>query len=147
MNSTPVACFSRATMPLVLMDPAKLSPSERQERRTTLRNAHLAVGVDPAYLAMPEGVHLWFVSVVLDLEVHAGCQGFTRSLYEYAMAKTPEDAIDTVRRYFAEAIPHSYVISASAKLSSCEHPEELTFPEQVRRADMPVSPRPRTLTS
>ncbi len=74
-----------ANVPLVLQDPASLAPEARAQRRASLGRSHRAVGVDPRYLQLPEGQHLWFVHVVLDLAVHAGCLGFTKHLYEYAL--------------------------------------------------------------
>ncbi|WP_374365142.1 hypothetical protein [Piscinibacter sp.] len=138
---------SSASMPLVLQDPASLSPEARALRRAELIRAHRAVGVDPQYLSLPDGQQLWFVHVVLDLEVHAGCLGFTRHLFEYAAGATPDEADQAVRSYFVAVAPDVHVIQAHAKPSSAEHPEELTFPEQVRRLDMPPRPLTRTLLS
>lgn len=134
-------------VPLILQDPASLSPQARSQRRADLARAHRAVGVDPKYLSLPEGQRLWFVHVVLDLEVHAGCLGFTRHLHEYAAGASADDAAQAVRAYFAAVAPDAHVIQAQARPSSAQHPEELTFPEQVRRADMPPRPLTRTLLS
>ena len=56
-------------------------------------------------------------------------------------------ADQAVRSYFVAVAPDVHVIQAHAKPSSAEHPEELTFPEQVRRLDMPPRPLTRTLLS
>lgn len=136
-----------ANVPLVLQDPASLSPDARAERRASLGRAHRAVGVDPKYLHLPEGQRLWFVHVVLDLVVHAGCFGFTKNLYEYALGANTVEAEGAVRAYFATAVPEAVVVHATPRLSSAEHPEELVFPEQVRRLDMPCTPQRRSLSS
>ena len=90
-----------ANVPLVLQDPASLAPEARAQRRASLGRSHRAVGVDPRYLQLPEGQHLWFVHVVLDLAVHTGCLGFTKHLYEYALGADARDAERAVREYFA----------------------------------------------
>lgn len=136
-----------SAVPLILQDPSSLSPQARAQRRADLARAHRAVGVDPKYLSLPQGQRLWFVHVVLDLEVHAGCLGFTRHLHEYAAGATAEDAAHAVHAYFAAVAPDAHLIQAHARPSSAEHPEELTFPEQVRRTDMPPRPLTRTLLS
>ena len=136
-----------ANVPLVLQDPASLAPDARAQRRASLGRSHRAVGVDPRYLQLPEGQHLWFVHVVLDLAVHAGCLGFTKHLYEYALGTDARDAERAVREYFAATAPDADVIHAEPRLSTAEHPEELAFPDQVRRLDMPAKPLMRTLSS
>ncbi len=136
-----------SVVPLILQDPASLTPLARAQRRADLARAHRAVGLDPKYLNLPDGHRLWFVHVVLDLEVHAGCLGFTRHLHEYAAGASPEEAAHAVRAYFGAVAPDAHVIQAHARPSSAEHPEELTFPEQVRRLDMPPQPLARTLLS
>ena len=94
-----------SAVPLILQDPSSLSPQARAQRRADLARAHRAVGVDPKYLSLPQGQRLWFVHVVLDLEVHAGCLGFTRHLHEYAAGATAEDAAHAVHAYFAAVAP------------------------------------------
>jgi hypothetical protein len=126
-------------LPLALRDPSTLSPEARAARRHHLRSVHLETGVDPRCLTVPEGLSLWFVSLVLDLEVHAGCLGFTRHLYEYALGATKADALEAVRQYFAAVAPDAAILSHEACLSRTAHPEELTFPEEVRRLDIPPS--------
>lgn len=71
--------------PLAPCDPSTLSPEARAARRHHLRSVRLQSGVDPRCLTMPEGMSLWFVSLMLDLEVHTGCLGVARHLYEYAL--------------------------------------------------------------
>ena len=136
-----------ANVPLALQDPASLTPDARAQRRASLGRSHRAVGVDPRYLQLPEGKRLWFVHVVLDLAVHAGCLGFTKHVYEYALGADAHEAEQAVRKYFAGIAPDSDVIHAEPRLSSAEHPEELAFPDQVRRLDMPAKPLMRTLSS
>ena len=126
-------------LPLALRDPSTLSPEARAARRNHLRSVHLETGVDPHCLTMPEGMSLWFVSLLLDLEVHAGCLGFTRHLYEYALGANEADAIEAVRQYFGAVAPEVAILSHKACLSRTVHPEELTFPEEVRRLDIPPS--------
>jgi hypothetical protein len=126
-------------LPLALRDPSTLSPDARAARRQHLRSVHLETGVDPRCLTMPEGVSLWFVSLLLDLEVHAGCLGYTRHLHEYALGATEADALEAVRQYFAAVAPQAAILSHKACLSRAAHPEELTFPEEVRRLDIPPS--------
>jgi hypothetical protein len=123
-------------VPLAPTDPSELSPELRAARRTRLRQIHLQMSVDPRYLTLPPGASLWFVSLLLDLEVHAGCLGFTRHLYEYAIGETEAEAIEAVRKYRAKACPDAEMLSCSARHSSCEHPEELCCPDQVRRLDI-----------
>jgi hypothetical protein len=135
---SPIAETGRE-LPLALCDPSMLSPEARAARRNHLRSVHLETGVDPRCLTMPDGMSLWFVSLVLDLEVHAGCLGFTRHLYEYALGATEADAIEAVRQYFAAVAPEVAILSHKACLSRTVHPEELTFPEEVRRLDIPPS--------
>ena len=122
---------------VVLQDPSKLDPDTRAKRRERLRSIHIQCGVDETYLTLPPGHFLWFVSVGLDIEVHAGCLGFTRNLYEFALGTSVAEAIDAVKQHFAVVLPHANVVRATADLSNCNHPEELTFPEQVRRKDIP----------
>lgn len=126
-------------LPLALCDPSTLSLEARAARRHHLRSVHLETGVDPRCMTMPEGLLLWFVSLVLDLEVQAGCLGFTRHLHEYALGATEADALEAVRRYFAAVAPDAAILSHKACLSRTAHPEELTFPEEVRRLDIPPS--------
>ena len=126
-------------LPLALRDPSTLSPKARAARRNHLRSVHLETGVDPRCLTMPEGMSLWFVSLLLDLEVHAGCLGFTRHHYEYALGATEADAIEAIRQYFAAVAPQVAILSHKVCLSRTVHPEELTFPEEVRRLDIPPS--------
>lgn len=139
MNSPSTLAEIGRELPLALRDPSTLSPEVRAARRDRLRSVHLATGVDPRCLTMPAGMSLWFVSLVLDLEVHAGCLGFTQHLYEYALGATEADALEAVRRYFAAVAPDAAILSHKASLSRSAHPEELTFPEEVRRLDIPPS--------
>jgi len=132
---------------LALQDPSKLDPTTRAKRRERLRGVHIQCGVDAAYLTLPPGHFLWFVSVGLDVEVHAGCLGFTRNLYEFALGTSVADAIDAVRQHFAIALPHAKVVGATASLSNCNHPEELTFPEQIRRKDIPHASQAKRRTN
>ena len=125
----------------MLIDLSTLDPATRAIRREKLRSIHFQCGVHAAYLILPPGHSLWFVAVGLDIEVHAGCLGFTRNLYEFALGTSMDDAIDAVKRHFAVVLPHANVVRATARLSSCNHPEELTFPEQVRRKDLPNGPQ------
>jgi hypothetical protein len=119
-------------------------PSAREARRARLRAIHVAMGVDDRYLVMPASQRLWFVDVTLDREVHAQALGFTRSLHHYALGIDEAQAIAAVHRYLAAVAPEVAVIKARAKPSVIEHPQELTFPEQVCRDDMPARPlRPR----
>lgn len=124
-------------LPLALCDPPTLSPEARAARRNRLRSVHLDSGVDPRCLTMPEGMSLWFVSLLLDLEVHAGCHGYTRHLHEYALGATEADALEAVRQYFSAVAPPVAILSHRVCLSRTIHPEELTFPEEVRRLDIP----------
>lgn len=134
----PNSSFTTDDRPSSLVrDPATLDPGSRTKRRERLRAIHLECGVDPAFLTLPPEHTLWFVSVHLDVQVHAGCLGFTRSLYEFALGRCQADAIETVTHHFAKILPHATVLGATAGLSNCIHPEELTFPEQVRRKDIP----------
>lgn len=105
-------------------------------RLARLRRVHLECGVDPRCLTLPEGNFLWFVSVTLDIEVHAGPLGFTRSLYEFAMGADETEAIAAVTEYFKRRLPEARPLHVHARKSSTTRPEELTFPEQVRRLDI-----------
>lgn len=139
MNPPSAIAETGRALPLALRDPSTLSPEARAARRHHLRSVHLETGVDPRCLTMPDGMSLWFVSLLLDLEVHAGCLGFTRHLYEYALGATEADAIEAVRQYFGAVAPQVAILSHKACLSRTVHPEELTFPEEVRRLDIPPS--------
>ena len=75
MNPQSVVAETGREMPLAPCDPSTLSPEVRAARRHHLRSVHLESGVDPRCLTMPEGMSLWFVSLMLDLEVHAGWRG------------------------------------------------------------------------
>lgn len=139
MNSASItASAMRPPTPLALRDPADLDPAQRAQRRARLRDAHTAAGVDPRYLCLPEGMLLWFVHIVLDLEIHASCQGFTKHLYEYAIGSDEHSAVQAVHRRYAALAPEVNIVSACARRSSSEHPEELTFPELVCRDDVPA---------
>lgn len=120
---------------------AATTADDRSQRRARLRQIHLDCGVDPRFLSKPVGQELWFVSVTLDIEVHAGCLGFTRSLFEFALGATEAEAIDSVAAYFKASLPEANLVNAVAKRSQTLHPEELTFPEQVRRRDIPPTSR------
>lgn len=137
MNAPSTLAEIDRELPLALRDPSTLSPECRAARRDRLRSVHLETGVDPRCLTIPEGMSLWFVSLVLDLEVHAGCLGFTHHLYEYALGATEADALEAVRWYLAAVVPDAAILSHKASLSRTAHPEELTFPEEVRRLDIP----------
>ena len=139
MNPQSVIAETGGEVLLALCDPPTLSPDARAARRNHLRSVHLETGVDPRCLTMAEGMSLWFVSLLLDLEVHAGCLGVTRHLYEYALGANEADAIEAVRQYFAAVAPEVAILSHKACLSRTVHPEELTFPEEVRRLDIPPS--------
>lgn len=116
----------------------KSQTSESSSNRLArLRRIHLECGVDPRYLTLPEGSHLWFVSVTLDIEVHAGPLGFTRSLYEFALGSDEPEAMAAVSEYFKRSLPQANILHVQARKSLTTHPEELTFPEQVRRRDIP----------
>lgn len=139
MNPQSAIAEMSRELPLALSDPSTLSPEARAARRNHLRTVHLESGVDPRCLTMPEGMSLWFVSLMLDLEVHAGCLGFTRHLYEYALGATEADAVEAVRQYFGAVAPQVAILGHKVCLSRTVHPEELTFPEEVRRLDIPPS--------
>lgn len=139
MNPPSAVAETGRASPLALRDPSTLSSEARAARRHHLRSVHLETGVDPRCLTMPEGMSLWFVSLLLDLEVHAGCLGFTRHLHEYALGATEADALEAVRQYFGAVAPQVAILSHKACLSRTVHPEELTFPEEVRRLDIPPS--------
>jgi hypothetical protein len=128
-------------LPLALKDPARLSSEDRARRRARLRLVHLEAGVDPRYLSMPCGASLWFVSVSLDLAIHATALGFTRLLHEYALGLDEAQGIEAVRAWLKAIAPEVSVVSARAIPAGPSHPEELCFPEQVRRLDMPARPR------
>ena len=132
-------------IPLVLRDPATLSAEDRARRRARLRNVHLETGVDPRYLTMPEGTILWFVSVSLDVAIHAHAVGFTRLLYEFALGVDEAQAIEAVRAWLRAIAPEVNVVGGQARLSSSCHPEELWCPEEVRRLDLPAVPARRRL--
>ncbi len=98
MNPRSAIAETGRAPPLALCDPSTLSPEARAARRNHLCSVHLKNGVDPRCLTMPEGMSLWFASLMLDLEVHASCLGSTRHLYEYALGATEADAIEAVRK-------------------------------------------------
>lgn len=139
MSPQSVIAQTGRELPLAPCDPSTLSPEARAARRHRLRSVHLESGVDPRCLTMPEGMSLWFVSLMLDLQVHAGCLGVTRHLYEYALGANEAEAIEAVRQYLGAVAPQAGILSHKACLSRTEHPEELTFPEEVRRLDIPPS--------
>jgi hypothetical protein len=142
MNLPSVIAETGHALPLALRDPSTLSPEARAARRNHLRSVHLETGVDPRCLTMPDGMSLWFVSLLLDLEVHADCLGFTRHLHEYALGATAADAFEAVRQYFGAVAPQAAILSHKACLTRIVHPEELTLPEEVRRLDI-APPRQR----
>lgn len=139
-------CAEGARLPLVCKDPASMTPAQRAERCKSLRRAHETLGLDPKYLQLPQGQRIWFVHVQLDREVHAGCLGFTRDLYEFASGATPEEACQAVRAYVTAAAPGTTVIRTHPSLSSVEQPVELFYPEQLRRLDIPYLPPRRPLS-
>jgi uncharacterized protein (UPF0254 family) len=94
--------------------------------------------VDPRYLEMQNGQSLWFVHTTIDRQVHAGCLGFTRNLMDYALGADESEASSAVARYLAAVAPEVSVTRFEVLRASVDHPEELTFPEEVRRLDMPA---------
>lgn len=133
---TEPATRPRATSPL--LDSARSPAEVRAAKRAGLRELHLQCGVDPRYLEVPHGQSLWFVHTTIDRQVHAGCLGFTRHLMDYALGADAAQANSAVARYLAAVAPEVSVMRAEARRAAVDHPEELTFPEQVRRVDMPA---------
>jgi hypothetical protein len=138
-------------VPMALRDPLTLEPDARPARCMHMRRAHLANGVDPQCLRTPAGSFLWFVSFVLDRDIHAGCLGFTRHLYQYAIGATENEAMEAVRLHMSSAYPGVVMVTCSARRSCMKHPEELVFPQEVRRLGAAPSSdsatRTRTLAS
>lgn len=127
--------------PLALRDPASLTLDERARRRARLRLVHLETGIDPRYLSMPEGSTLWFVTVSIDVAIHMPGQGLTNLLHEYALGAHEGEAIEAVCAWLHAAAPETSVLRSRAVRAGPSHPEELCFPEQVRRLDMPARAR------
>ncbi|WOB11238.1 hypothetical protein [Piscinibacter gummiphilus] len=134
-----------ANVPLVLL--ATSSPEERTQRLDALRRAHLAVGVDRRYLDLPPGHRLWALYVQVDTTDTVKLPSSIVHSHEYAAAGDEAGAIAAVRSYYREVAPAAAVLVVSARLASVERPEELAFPENVRRSDMPAIPLMRTLSS
>lgn len=136
---------SSANVPLVLL--ASTSPEERSQRLDALRRAHVAVGVDRRYLDLLPGQRLWAVYVQVETMATVKQPGSIVHCQEYAAASDEAGAIDAVRSYYKEVAPAADVLLVSTRLASVERPEELAFPENVRRSDMPAIPLMRTLSS
>lgn len=111
--------------------------ADHEVKAARLREFHLRFGVDPGALVLAHGMRLWFVSVVLDDDVHVTGLGFTRALHEYALGIDEAGAFAAVKQYVADAMPGLEVLKHSVRPASVTHPIELTFPEQVRRLDKP----------
>lgn len=139
MNSNPTG-EAQMCVAVALRDPTLLSRQDRAARRARLRKVHLETGVDPRYLELPAGQVMWAVDTTLDRQVHAVALGFTRYLMHYAIGVDQAAAIGAVRRYLAEVAPDVTILKTRAHRPGIEHPEELTFPEQVCRMDMPARP-------
>lgn len=135
-----------ANVPLVMLGTSSLPPEQRSERLETLRRAHLAVGVDRRYLDLPHGHRLWSLYVQIEtLDIKVPATIVHRS--EYAAGVDEASAIEAVRTYYREVTPGADVVLVTARLATVERPEELAFPEFVRRLDMPATPLMRTLTA
>lgn len=134
-----------ANLPLSLCDTSGLDAQARLHQLDRLRALHQGAGVDPRYLNVPDDATLWFVHVGIDCIVHAGMQGCTRNLMEYALGANADAAIAVASRYVAYAFPQARVLRAHARPSACTHPAELSFPECVRRGDLPPRVIARTV--